>query len=68
MLLFDELPEADIPNLKGLVSAGNKKAVFDYLRNLNKNELVEEVSLAGFSLISYQHGKMAVIEYVMRQI
>ena len=68
MQLFEELPEADKPNLKNLVSAGDKKAVFNYLRNLDKHDFIEEVSLAGYSLISHKHGKMAVIVYVMRQI
>jgi len=68
MQLFDELPGVDEPNLKDLVSAGNRKAVFDYLRNLDKNAFIEEVSLAGFSLISHKHGKMAVIDFVMGQI
>ena len=68
MQLFDELPVADIPNLKYLVSIGDKKAIFDYLRNLNKNDFIEEVSLAGYSLVSHKHGKMAVIDFVMGQI
>lgn len=68
MQLFDDLPDADVPNLKDLVSAGDKKMVFDYLRNLDKHDFIEEVSLAGYSLISHKHGKMAVIDNVMRQI
>lgn len=68
MQLFEELPEADKPNLKNLVSAGDKKAVFNYLRNLDKHTFIEEVSLAGYSLISHKHVKMTVIAYVMHQI
>ena len=68
MQLFDELPDTDVLNLKDLVSAGDKKAVFGYLRNLDKHAFIEEVSLVGYSLISHKHGKMAVIDYVMRQI
>jgi len=68
MQLFAELPGVDEPNLKDLVSAGNRKAVFGYLRNLDKNEFIEEVSLAGYALISHKHGKMAVIDFVMGQI
>jgi hypothetical protein len=68
MQLFDYLPDVDVRNLKDLVSAGDKKVVFDYLRNLNKDDFIEEVSLAGYSLISHKDGKMAVIDFVMGQI
>ena len=68
MQLFDELPDEQQPTFVGLVSTGDKKAVFDYLRALNKQEFIEEVSKAGYSLISFKHGKMAVIDFVMRQI
>jgi len=68
MQLFDDLPDVEVPNLKDLVSTGDKKAVFDYLRNLDKHDFIEEVSLEGYSLISHKHGKMVVIDYVMQQI
>ena len=68
MQLFDNLPDEQQPTFVGLVSAGDKKAVFDYLLDLNKQEFIEEVSKAGYSLISFKHGKMAVINFVMRQI
>lgn len=68
MQLFDDLPKGQQPNLVDLVSTGNKKAVLDYLRSLKKQEFTEEVSKAGYVLISFKHGKMAVIEFVMRQL
>ncbi|PCJ88323.1 MAG: hypothetical protein COA54_03395 [Thiotrichaceae bacterium] len=68
MQLFDDLPDVDVQNLKDLVFTGDKKVVFDYLRNLKKDDFIEEVSLAGYSLISHRHGKMTVIDFVMRQI
>ena len=68
MQLFDDLPDVQQPTFVGLVSAGDKKAVFDYLRVLKKNEFIEEVGKAGYSLISFKHGKMAVIDFVILQI
>ena len=68
MQLFDELPDEQWPTFVELVSIGDKKAIFSYLRSLNKQEFIEEVSKAGYSLISFKHGKMAVIDFIMRQI
>ena len=67
MPLFDELPEEQQPKLLDLLSSGSKKAAFDYLRSLNKQDFIEEVNKAGYSLISFQYGKMTVIDFVMRQ-
>lgn len=68
MPLFDELPENQRPKLVDLVSAGDKRVVFEYLHSLNKQEFIEGVNKSGYSLIGFQHGKVAVIDFVMRQI
>lgn len=49
-------------------AAGDVSGAMRHLRDLPLNELELEVLKAGFSMIGRHHGKMAMVEFAIKQI